>query len=183
MGFCLVKINDRPNSPNLKEFILDSVSDKYNLPLDVADGSIAYTKTLSNIYIFKSGSWVEVIQNSGGGLPIHICTSDEYNHQTGFPTVSSPDKETLYLVPASPTSTGNLFNEWVYVNSTWEKVGAVDIEIPQSDWTQNDTTAVDYIKHKPTIPAAQVQANWAQTDSTAVDYIKNKPSTALGVGF
>ncbi len=59
MSFSVVKVNDRPDNPNLKEFILDSVADKYNLPLDVADGSIAYIKTLSNIYIFKGGSWVE----------------------------------------------------------------------------------------------------------------------------
>ena len=118
-----------------------------------------------------------------GGLQIHICTSDEYHHTTGVPTITNPDEGTLYLVPASSATTGNLFDEWVYVDSAWEKVGSVDVEIPQSDWTQNDSTAADYIKHKPTIPAAQVQANWAQTDSTAVDYIKNKPSTASGVGF
>jgi len=64
----------------------------------------------------------------------------------------------------------------------------------QADWTQSDTSADDYIKHKPnlatvatsgsyndlsdkpTIPAAQVQSDWAQSDSTAVDYIKNKPA-------
>lgn len=127
---------------------------------------------------------VTALEDKGGGsLPIHICTSDEYDHSTGVPTISSPDEGTLYLVPASSATTGNLFVEWVYVNSAWEKVGSVDVEIPQSDWTQNDTTAADYIKHKPTIPAAQVQANWAQTDSTAVDYIKNKPSTASGVSF
>ena len=125
----------------------------------------------------------KINEGGGGSLPIHICTSDEYNHTTGVPTITNPDEGTLYLVPASSATTGNLFDEWVYVDSAWEKVGSVDVEIPQSDWTQNDSTAADYIKHKPTIPAAQVQANWAQTDSTAVDYIKNKPSTASGVGF
>lgn len=29
---------------------------------------------------------------------------------------------------------------------------------------------------KPTIPAAQVQSDWSQADNTAVDYIKNKPT-------
>ena len=64
----------------------------------------------------------------------------------------------------------------------------------QSDWTQTDNQAVDYIKNKPnlatvatsgsyddltdkpTIPAAQVQSDWAQSNSSAVDYIKNKPT-------
>lgn len=46
----------------------------------------------------------------------------------------------------------------------------------QSDWNQTDNTQPDYIKNKPTIPAAQVQSDWNQTDSTKPDYIKNKPS-------
>ena len=48
----------------------------------------------------------------------------------------------------------------------------------QADWAQTDTEAVDYIKNKPTIPAAQVQSDWSQSDSSAVDYIKNKPNLA-----
>lgn len=65
----------------------------------------------------------------------------------------------------------------------------------QSDWSQTQTDAADYIKNKPTnvsaftndagyvtasqVPAAQVQSDWNQTDSSAVDYIKNKPSSTL----
>lgn len=32
------------------------------------------------------------------------------------------------------------------------------------------------LSDKPTIPAAQVQSNWTQTNTAAVDYIKNKPT-------
>lgn len=46
----------------------------------------------------------------------------------------------------------------------------------QSDWNQSDNTADDYIKNKPTIPAAQIQSDWNQGDNTALDYIKNKPA-------
>lgn len=46
----------------------------------------------------------------------------------------------------------------------------------QSDWNQADSTADDYIKNKPSIPAAQIQANWGQTDNTKLDYILNKPT-------
>ena len=51
-------------------------------------------------------------------------------------------------------------------------------EIPeqiQSDWTQSDTSAKDYIKNKPTI-VTPVQSDWNQSDSAALDFIKNKPS-------
>ena len=47
----------------------------------------------------------------------------------------------------------------------------------QADWNQVDTTAPDYIKNKPTIPAAQVQANWNETNSSSKAYIQNKPQT------
>lgn len=50
----------------------------------------------------------------------------------------------------------------------------------QSDWNQNDSTAKDYIKNKPSVPSGQVQSDWEQTDSTAPDYIKNKPSAPSG---
>ena len=39
-------------------------------------------------------------------------------------------------------------------------------------------TTGDYgdLLNKPTIPAAQVQSDWNQSTTTAVDYIKNKPT-------
>lgn len=60
MSYSIVKINDQPNNPLLKEFIIDYASDVATLPTDVADGSSAYIKDLSKIYLFKSGTWVEV---------------------------------------------------------------------------------------------------------------------------
>ena len=45
----------------------------------------------------------------------------------------------------------------------------------QSDWNQADNTADDFIKNKPTVPAAQIQSDWDQADNTKADYIKNKP--------
>lgn len=46
----------------------------------------------------------------------------------------------------------------------------------QADWNQSDSTADDYIKNKPTIPAAQVQSDWDEADTADPAYIKNKPS-------
>lgn len=49
----------------------------------------------------------------------------------------------------------------------------------QSDWDQTDNTQPDFIKNKPTIPAAQIQADWSQSDNTKLDYIKNKPTNLV----
>ena len=48
----------------------------------------------------------------------------------------------------------------------------------QADWNQSNSAADDYIKNKPTIPAAQVQSNWNESDNTKPDFIKNKPALA-----
>lgn len=77
-----------------------------------------------------------------------------------------------------------------------------DFEQVQSDWTETDTTADSFIRHKPqTKPVVagqnividetstqfvisataepQEQADWAQTDSSEVDFIKNKPDLSV----
>ena len=59
MSYSIVKINGKPSSPLLKEFIIDSEDDVNSLPTDVVDGSSAYTKDLAHIYLFMSGSWEE----------------------------------------------------------------------------------------------------------------------------
>ena len=76
----------------------------------------------------------------------------------------------------------------------------------QSDWAENDSSALDFIQNKPSIPSisglattsyvdsevfsgdyddltnkpsipnAQIQVDWAETSSRALDFIKNKPA-------
>ena len=50
----------------------------------------------------------------------------------------------------------------------------LDAAALQSDWTQSDNTARDFIKNKPTIPAAQVKSDWNST--TGLSEILNKPT-------
>lgn len=46
----------------------------------------------------------------------------------------------------------------------------------QADWNQTDTEQPDYIKNKPTIPAAPVQSDWNESDTDSLAYIANKPT-------
>ena len=66
--------------------------------------------------------------NTPGGLEIYICTSEEIDQLTGLPDIDEPDESTLYLVPAGNT-TGNLYEEYVYVNDAWEKFGTANIDL------------------------------------------------------
>lgn len=71
---------------------------------------------------------------------------------------------------------GGMSQLWLqicYLSQTQDLISA----IPQANWTQSNVSASDYIKNKPTIPAAQVQSDWTQSNSSAVDYIKNKPAS------
>lgn len=38
------------------------------------------------------------------------------------------------------------------------------------------TTDYNLLSNKPTIPAAQIQSDWSQTNTSSLDYIKNKPA-------
>ena len=47
----------------------------------------------------------------------------------------------------------------------------------QADWSQSDSSQLDYIKNKPSIPAAQVQSDWSEGDPSEKSFILNKPLT------
>lgn len=150
-------------------FGIDSASDISMLPTSVAPGSgdlIGSTMCSINSlargadgsYFILNGSnqWIPY-KPKGGAVAVHICTSSEYDHETGMPTISNPEEGTFYLVPVDG-STGDLFAEWFYVNNAWERFGGGGVEIPQSDWNQADSAAADYIKNKPNL-ALKLDAN------------------------
>lgn len=146
---------------------------------------LAYGKTLpekdfsfSDLigHIKYVGHLVNLVKDdlSNTSLPIHICSSEEYDPETKKPTVSDPEPNVFYMVPTGDTEGDDLFRTWSYMDGRWELFESMTIDIPQSDWAQTDVTALDYIKNKPTIPEASPQPDWAQSDSTAADYIKNR---------
>ena len=72
--------------------------------------------------------------------------------------------------PSIPTATSDLTNDSGFI--TISDVPAQE----QADWNQSDNSKPDYIKNKPTIPAAPVQSNWNESDTTSLAYIQNKPN-------
>ena len=101
---------------------------------------------------------------SGGGVGtpilnlIHICSSNEYDENTKVPTVEEPDENMLYLVPNDGES-NNLFNEWIYVEGAWEKIGDVSVTIPTPDWNVETYGQNGYIDNKPSIKSGT--GNWS----------------------
>lgn len=69
-----------------------------------------------------------------------------------------------------------VFGQYIYVEPIVNDNinSALALANIQPNWTQTNTTLSDYIKNKPSIPAAQVQSDW--TSSSGVSAILNKPS-------
>lgn len=63
---------------------------------------------------------------SGSNLSIYICAQNEVSN--GLPNIQDPDETTIYLVSAGNES-GNLYEEYIYVNDAWEKFGAANIDL------------------------------------------------------
>lgn len=64
------------------------------------------------------------IGETGGKIKIHICSSDEYDHESGMPTVEDPEENVFYLVPTG-TETDDMYDEWIFtVGNRWEKFGS-----------------------------------------------------------
>jgi len=87
--------------------------------------------------------------------------------------------------PTIPTNTSDLTNDGADGVNPFITLNDIPAQTPQvqSDWTQATITAVDYIKNKPSIPAAQIQSDWTQANIFALDYIKNKPTIPSTSGF
>lgn len=77
-------------------------------------------------------------------MTLHVCTSGEYDTTTRVPTIQDPDANTIYLVPASDSQTGDLFIEWYYTNNAWEQFGRAKVDISGlvSDVKVNGTSVV-----------------------------------------
>lgn len=86
-----------------------------------------------------------------------------------------------YTFDNSTGSVKHIASEEYVADYVAEHGGGGSVDQVQADWNQTTTTAPDYIKNKPTIPAAQIQADWNQTNTSAKDFIKNKPTIPSNV--
>lgn len=108
---------------------------------------------------------------------------------------------TIYLVPKDVPGTDDVYDEYVYINNSWEKIGSTAADLSnyytkaQADallsgkvdkvtgkgLSTNDFTNADVTKLNGIEAGAEVnvQPDWNQTNVDADDYIKNKPSIGV----
>lgn len=108
------------------------------------------------------GSGNDASENSSSPLTIHICSSEEYVLSNGLykPTIAEPEANTIYLVPSNGYS-GDIYDEYVYVNNKWERFGSGSIQ------TSLNSLATD-------------KANKADTVLTTTLSLGRKANTTIG---
>lgn len=77
---------------------------------------------------------------------------------------------TVTAVASWGSIVGDINDQTDLQNALNDKANTTDLA------TVATTGDYDDLINKPTIPSAQIQSDWTQADSSAVDYIKNKPS-------
>lgn len=110
---------------------------------------------------FSYGTWSQFAYNGDIGNATLTIQKNGTDVQT-FTANATSNKTANITVP---TKTSELSNDSNFVASS-------SLATVATSGSYND------LSNKPTIPAAQVQSNWTQTTTTAVDYIKNKPTLA-----
>ena len=72
--------------------------------------------------------------------------------------------------------------DWNATSGDFQVLNKPTITAPvNADW--NASSGLAQILNKPTIPAAQIQSDWTQANTAALDYIKNKPTIPSAQGL
>ena len=120
-----------------------------------------------------------VLGGKGGGQSESVEWNDILNKPEFATVATSGDYDDL-------TDKPTILTQWFGTQAEYDAIVTKDPNViyniegsdnVQADWNQTDSSADDYIKNKPTIPAAQVNSDWNEADSSSKAYITNKPST------
>lgn len=149
------------NKPNLASV---ATSGSYN---DLSDKPSIPAAQVQSDWSQSDNTQVDYIKNKPNLAT--VATTGDYDDLSNKPSIP--------VVPAMKSLVAGQ-NVTITEDANGVTISASGAPQQQADWDQTNSQAVDYIKNKPTIPAAQVQSDWSQSDNTKVDYIKNKPSLA-----
>ena len=128
--------------------------------------------------------WHDLLVSSGGsgsgapsGLSIHICGEEEV--EDGMPNVLAPLETELYLVPAREES-GNLYDEYVWVNGEWELFGGAPVSL-EGVATEAWVSQQGYLTSHQDIPVEDVQVDGASVVNNGVASVPFANNSTPGV--
>ena len=155
MAYAMTKRGSQDNVIT-DEFMCDTISDMNaieNRYRTIGTIAIVLEGESGGLEVYITGSnkqWVALNTGAssdsaagGGSLSIYICSQNEISN--GLPDIDEPNETTIYLVPAGNT-TGNLYEEYIYVDDAWEKFGAASIDlsnyVQKTDYATQNTAGV-----------------------------------------
>jgi hypothetical protein len=138
-----------------------------------------------------------------------VATTGSYEDLTDKPTIVQSDwaqdddtqedfiknKPGVYVgSEAGLVPHGTLADQEKFLRGDGKWASITSPEVNQSDWTEQDSSALSFIKHKPELATVATtgsyedltdkptieQSDWAQDDETQEDFIKNKPGVYSG---
>ena len=96
------------------------------------------------------------------------------------------EEDTIYLVPNDDPETRNNYDEYVYVNEHWEKLGGVQVQVDLTDYVKNTDYASSntggVIKTSGTYATSMSNGYLYATTSTYANYTNMGSGTFIGKG-
>jgi len=87
---------------------------------------------------------------------------------------------TIYLVPKSQSGTNNIYDEYIYVNNAWEKIG--DTELDLSNYIQKSQSATGLLKDDGTVDTTSYQEELIGTETQGQNIKTINGTSILGTG-
>lgn len=156
--------NSEPITPSDKEQIeqqlLNITAEMNNLDVDAE--KVEHTTTITITKKDGTQKEVQVLDgekgdkgDKGDAGAIKMVIVNE------LPSTGADD--TIYLVPNTDPETGNNYDEYVYVNGAWEKLGGIQVEVDLTDYVKN--------------------TDYASSDKAGVIKTKSTHATLIGTGI
>ena len=112
---------DKFGNPLTFKGTVETMTDLQNIQ-EKTNGDIYEVKDIEQLYIYNGNEWVVYSDT----LKIKIEGFDVIKVDT-LPTENIQEK-TIYLVPNTETKENNIYDEYIYVNSTWEIIGSTAVD-------------------------------------------------------
>ena len=144
----------------------------------------AYTKQEADAKFATKEDIQEFITNTVDDLVNYYTKSETYSREevnnligqissVSFEVVDSlpptGESDKIYLVPKTPGQSQDGYNEYIYVDSGWERIGSTDIDLSQY-------ATIDFVTNSISTAVADMATN-ASVDSKLSEYVTNESLT------
>ena len=113
---------DKFGQPLTFKGTVDTMTDLQNIQTKT-NGDIYEVKDIEQLYIYNGNEWVIYSDT----LKIKIEGFDVIKVET-LPTENIQEK-TIYLVPNTQAKENNIYDEYIYINNTWEIIGTTAVDL------------------------------------------------------